>query len=51
MLCKHDCHKQIHKFFSEKELGKRYNTLKKLKEEPIIAKYVKWVKKQNPMEE
>ncbi|MCK9458164.1 MAG: hypothetical protein M0R80_00610 [Proteobacteria bacterium] len=42
-LCK-TCHKTIHEFASEKELGERYNTKKKLLEHPQIRKYVKWKK-------
>jgi hypothetical protein len=44
-LCR-QCHNAIHKFFGEKELGKRLNTLDKLREEPAIARFVMWVRKQ-----
>ena len=30
MVCKHDCHPAIHKFISEKELGRKYNTIELL---------------------
>lgn len=45
-LCKEDCHKQIHKFFNEKELGRSFNTLEKLKRHPKVKKYVKYIQKQ-----
>jgi len=44
-LCK-DCHKQIHIFFTEKELGKHYNTKQKLFSDEKVRNFVKWVKKQ-----
>lgn len=42
-LCK-TCHKTIHEFFSEKELGERYNTRKNLLNHPQMWKYIKWKK-------
>jgi hypothetical protein len=44
-LCS-DCHKFIHKTYTEKELGKNFNTFDKLMADPKILKFVKWVKKQ-----
>ena len=44
-LCK-KCHKQIHIFYSEKELGKYYNDKTKLLSSEKIRNFVKWVKKQ-----
>ena len=44
-LCK-SCHKFIHKKFSEKELGRDYNTLDALIENPIIKKHALWASKQ-----
>ena len=46
MLCKHYCHPQIHKFYSEKELATNFNTLELLKQDEQISKYVKWRVKQ-----
>jgi hypothetical protein len=43
-ICKDDCHKQIHKLISEKELGKNYNTVQKLKNHKEVKKYLKWLK-------
>jgi hypothetical protein len=44
-ICKNDCHKQIHILISEKELGKKYNTLQKLLNHKEVKKYIKWLKK------
>ena len=41
-ICKHTCHKQIHEFITEKEMGLTYNTLEKLMEHPEVKKYVEW---------
>ena len=40
------CHRYIHSTFSEKELGRKYNTLEALLADEKIAKYVAWAKKQ-----
>ncbi len=45
-LCKLDCHKEIHKIITEKELGRSFNTLEKLLRHPKIIKYLKYIKKQ-----
>jgi len=44
-LCE-DCHKMVHRFFAEKELGKYYNTKQKLFSIEKVRKFVKWVQKQ-----
>ena len=44
-LCK-TCHKTIHTFWSEKELGNYYNTLARLMENKKFREYVVWIKKQ-----
>jgi len=41
-ICKHTCHKQIHEFITEKEMGLTYNTFEKLMEHPEVKKYVEW---------
>jgi hypothetical protein len=41
-ICKHACHKQIHEFITEKEMGLTYNTFEKLMEHPEVKKYVEW---------
>ena len=43
MVC-HDCHAAFHKFISNKDLAKNYNTLKKLMENQEVKKFVDWVK-------
>ena len=42
-----DCHKAIHTFHSEKELGKYYNDKNKIFSSEKIRKFLKWVKKQH----
>lgn len=42
MVCS-ACHRQIHKTFTEKELEQEYNTIKALKTQPEIDKFVKWI--------
>ncbi|MFW5794626.1 MAG: HNH endonuclease [Bacillota bacterium] len=44
-LCK-ACHKTLHATFTEKELARSYNTLDSLMKSELIAKFIKWVKKQ-----
>ena len=39
------CHSFIHKQFSEKYLGRELNTIEKLKNNEVIAKYVQWATK------
>lgn len=42
-----DCHNAVHRAVpSEKELGRRWNTLDLLREHPEIARFVGWVRKQ-----
>lgn len=45
-LCS-DCHKNIHAFFTEKELGKYYNNKQKLLSNIKVRNFLKWIKKQN----
>lgn len=44
MICKRYCHKEIHVLIPEKEMGKYYNTKKKLLSHPKVRKYVDWIK-------
>ncbi len=41
-LCKFHCHRQIHEFFKEVDLGRRLNTRELLLQHPLVAKYVAW---------
>ncbi len=41
-LCR-DCHDAIHKFLTEKELGRSYNTKVKLMANEKVAGFVKWI--------
>jgi len=44
-LCKYECHREIHNLIPEKEMGKNYNTLKKLLAHENVSKYVSFVTK------
>jgi len=41
VVCR-QCHRSIHKFASEKELGRRFYTMELLLAHPDVAKYVTW---------
>jgi len=42
-ICKHDCHKEIHKLIGQKEMGRSFYTLKKLLNHPKVKKYLKFI--------
>lgn len=44
-LCE-DCHEAIHDFITEKELGKKFNSIKALMSHSKVKKFVSWIKKQ-----
>jgi hypothetical protein len=44
-LC-YDCHDHIHTLFTEKELGRHFNTLDALSAHEKVRKFVRWVRKQ-----
>ena len=44
----HPCHKAIHRFIDEKELGRTYNTLERLRDHPDLRAFVAWVQTQDP---
>ncbi|WP_409253387.1 HNH endonuclease [Bacillus sp. SCS-153A] len=44
-LCK-ACHKQIHSLYTNEELAARLSTLKDLRKDEKIAKFIKWIRKQ-----
>jgi predicted HNH restriction endonuclease len=41
-----NCHRTVHRFFTNKELALEFNTVDKLIANEEFAKYVKWVSKQ-----
>lgn len=43
-----DCHNSIHKFFTNKELEKQYNSVEALLSHEQFNKHIKWLAKQNP---
>ena len=42
------CHRQIHALYTNRVLGLRLNTIEKMKADEKIARYLKWIRKQNP---
>lgn len=46
-LCK-DCHRQIHKFIPEKEMGRSYNSIEKLKTHEQVHNFLKWLTARHP---
>lgn len=46
MLCT-DCHKTIHRHIDHIELGRFYHSKEALLEHPEVAKFVKWVARQD----
>lgn len=42
------CHKQIHVLFDNKHLAHELNTVDKLRAEPAMARFLRWVRKQDP---
>jgi len=45
-LCR-DCHRAIHEFIpSEKDLGRHYNTVERLRANEEMAKFLIWVRRQ-----
>lgn len=41
-ICKSYCHKQIHVFITEKDMGYSYNTRELLLGHPDVKKYIDW---------
>ena len=41
-LCR-PCHSQIHALLSEKELEREFNTIDKLRAQPQVAKFARWI--------
>lgn len=47
MICKYECHREIHNLIQEKEMGKYYNTKQLLLNHPKVNKYINWIKKRS----
>jgi len=41
-----DCHSAVHRFVSEQELARNYNTVEDLRNHPQVARFVAWASKQ-----
>jgi hypothetical protein len=46
-LCR-PCHKQLHAVFSNAELAKSLDSLERLRAEPSLLPFLKWIRKQKP---
>ncbi|MFC3040473.1 HNH endonuclease [Virgibacillus xinjiangensis] len=46
-LCR-PCHKQIHALYSNQEIYTRLTTLKELRADDQLSRYIKWIRKQPP---
>lgn len=42
------CHRQIHVLFDNRRLAEELNTVERLQTNPEMAKFLAWVRKQNP---
>ncbi|MGG6265108.1 HNH endonuclease [Leptolyngbya sp. AN03gr2] len=42
------CHRQIHVLFDNRRLAQELNTVDQLQSNPEMAKFLAWVRKQNP---
>ncbi len=42
------CHRQIHALFSNTELHDELNTLERLRDEPKMRRFLRWIGKQDP---
>ncbi|WP_347568888.1 HNH endonuclease [Evansella sp. AB-P1] len=46
-LC-HPCHKQIHALYTNEEIAARLTTIKELREDVQLNRFIKWIRKQPP---
>ena len=42
------CHSKVHSVLPELELAFHYNTFAKLREQPELKRFIKWIRKQDP---
>lgn len=42
------CHSKIHSAISEHDLAFNYNTFERLREQPDLKRFIKWIRKQDP---
>ena len=46
-LCR-PCHKQLHAVFSNKDLARSLDSIEKLRAEPQLEPFLRWIRKQKP---
>ena len=42
------CHRQIHALFDNRELADEYNTVERLRDEPRMQRFLRWIRKVDP---
>lgn len=42
------CHRQIHALFSNEQLRDDFNSVERLRDEPRMQRFLRWVRKQDP---
>ena len=42
------CHRQIHALFTNDELAAHFDSAEKLRDEPRMARFLKWIRKVDP---
>ncbi len=47
LVC-HRCHRQLHRLYDNPTLKEEYSSVKKLKDDPEVKKFVNWLKKEKP---
>lgn len=43
------CHTKIHSLFTEKELQQHFNTVERLRDNPEMEAFIRWVKSKDPL--
>jgi hypothetical protein len=46
-LCR-PCHKQLHAVFGNADLARMYPTIQSLRSAPLLASFLKWIRRQKP---
>ena len=46
-LCR-PCHKQLHAVFSNADLARSLDSIERLRAEPLLQPFLKWIRKQKP---
>jgi hypothetical protein len=44
------CHKQVHALWTNRQLAKTYNTQEKLRDDPRMQAFIRWIRRSNKMD-